>query len=71
MSRVVEASAVVGDSQFLNLFHGAGIFDCDRGIIAERLQEKLLFMAEVCHIHIYELDDPQHAELRPQGNADD
>ena len=40
MPRVVEAGAVVGDGQFLNLLHRTRIFNRDGGIVAQRLQKE-------------------------------
>ncbi len=52
MARVVKPGAIIGDSQFLNYLEGTGILNGDCGIVAQRLQEKRLLRAEVCHVHI-------------------
>ncbi len=45
--RVVESRAVVGDGQFLNLFHPARILNGDGGVIAKRLKKENLRLVEL------------------------
>ncbi len=71
MPGIVEPRAVVSDGQLLNSFDGARVFDGDGGVVAQRLQKERFLIAEVIHIHIYELDDTQDTEPRSQGHADD
>ena len=46
VARVVEAGAVVGDGEFLDLFDGAGVVDGDGGVVGHGLQEHELIFAE-------------------------
>ena len=63
MARVVEAGAVVGDGEFLDLLDGAGVVDGDGGIVGQGLQEHELIVAEAGHIDVDELDDAENLVL--------
>src|ERR1700722_11861335 len=65
MTGVIEPGAVIGDGKFLNLFHGARVFNGDGGVIANRLQEKRFLVGEVFHLYVDQLNDAQNPELRP------
>jgi hypothetical protein len=68
---VVQAGAVVGDGQFLDLLDGARVIDGDGGVVAQRVQEEHLLLDEGLDRAIDELDDAQHPLLRFQRHADD
>ena len=67
--RIVEAGAVIGDGQLLDLLDGAGVVDGDGGIIAERLQKEHFGVAEIIEHAIDQLDDAQGAVLGAQRYA--
>src|SRR5215467_382798 len=63
MTRVVEAGAIVGDGEFLNLFYGTGVVNGDGGVVAERMQEEHLLLAKAFHGAVDQLDHAQNAVL--------
>ena len=71
VSRVVEPGAVVSDREFLDLLDRPGVFDRDRSVVAERVEEEHLVVGEAFHGAIDELDHAQHAVLRFERHADD
>src|SRR5580765_6079956 len=71
MARVVQARAVVGDRQFLNLFDGARVLDRDGSVVAQGLQEENFLVAESLHVDVDQLNHAQHAVLGVQRDADD
>lgn len=71
MACVVEAGAIVGDREFLDLLDGARVFNRDGRVIAERVQEEHLVVGEAFHRAIDELDHAEHAMLRFERHADD
>src|SRR6266568_7309562 len=54
VARVVEASAIVRDGEFLDFLYRARVLDGDRGKVAQRLQEELL-LREAIHIYVHQL----------------
>ena len=71
MARVVEAGAVVGDGEFLDLFDGAGVVDGDGGVVGHGLQEHELIFAEASGFDVDELDDAEDAVLGGERDAED
>src|SRR5436190_7068221 len=63
MTRVIEASAVVGDSQFLNFFDGARVLDGNCRVVTQRLQKESFLIGEVVEMNVNQLDHAQHAQL--------
>ena len=71
VARVVEAGAVVGDGEFLDLFDGAGVVDGDGGVVGHGLQEHELIFAEAAGFDVDELDDAEDAVLGGERDAED
>src|SRR6266702_921858 len=71
MARIVEPGAIISDGQFLDFFDRTRVFNRNRRIVAQRLQEERLLIAEVFHVYVYELNYAQHPQFRSQRNAND
>ena len=56
MAGVVEAGAIVGDGEFLNLLDGARVFNGDGGVVAECVQEEHFAFGVVVQRHVHQLD---------------
>src|SRR5438477_3031337 len=63
MTGIIEAGAIVGDGEFLNLFHRACIFNGDGGVIANRLKKERLLVREMFHLYVDQLNHSQNSQL--------
>src|ERR1043166_2841041 len=63
MPGVIQASAVVGDGQFLDALDRARVIDGNGGIVADGTKEKHLAFGEAGHSHVDQLNDGEYAVL--------
>lgn len=70
LALVEEAGTVIGDGELLNAFDGSGVFDSDRGIVAEQMQERDDIVAEGFQAAVEELNDAEGALMGAQRHTD-
>src|SRR5262250_1105000 len=70
MARVVEASAVICDGEFLDLLDRASVIDGDGGVVAESVQEEHFLLAEALHGAVNKLNHSKNAVLGLKRDAD-